>query len=170
MSPNQFHRSSYVPDGFRNVRMILIDKGGNVKSVSNWRPLTIFSVIRRVIEKALDSIIRSQVKINCNQRGFVTGIPGCHINARLVNACLLNAKKFKRNCTTVFLDITKAFDKIGHLHISKSMKGKGVSENLHNLIMNLLLNKNVQISIGKDTSNPSQVKCGGLRYLQFYST
>src|SRR6202012_4826762 len=52
------------------------------------------------------------------------------------------------------------FAKIGHLHISKSMKSKGVSENVHNLIMNLLLNNNVQISIGKDTSNPIQVKSG----------
>ena len=117
---NAMLRSSYVPDGFRNGRMILIDKGGNVKSVSNWRPLTMFSVIRRVIEKALDSIIRSQVKIICNQRGFVTGIPGCHINARLVNACLLNAKKFKRNCTTVFMIQRKFYVLLCATMLSKS--------------------------------------------------
>src|SRR6202012_1987984 len=143
---NAMLRSYYVPDGFGNGRMILIDKGGNVTSVSNWRPLTIFSVIRRVIEKALDSIIRSQVKINCNQRGFVTGIPGCHINARLVNACLLNAKKFKRNCTTVFLDITKAFDKIGHLHIEINEELK-TSPTLQMVVKSLALNQVKELNI-----------------------
>ena len=153
-------KSSYVPQGFRNGKLILIDKGGDVNLISNWRPITIYSVIRRVIEKALDAIVRSQVYLNGNQRGFVSGIAGCHVNARLVNACLQNAKRLKRNCVVAFLDISKTFDKIGHMHISNSLKSKGVSCNLHNLIMNLLTNNSVQIYMGKDISNPIQIKCG----------
>ena len=157
---NTMLRSSFVPHGFRNGKMILIDKDGDVNSVNNWRPITIFSVIRRIIEKALDSVLRTQVSINCNQRGFVSGIAGCHINARLVNACLAKSKKFKRNCVAAFLDVTKAYDKIGHVHISKSLKSKGVSENLHDLIMSLLSDNFVEISIGRDTSNSIELKCG----------
>jgi len=157
---NTMLRSSFVPQGFRNGKMILIDKEDDVHSLSNWRPITIFSVLRRIIEKALDSVLRAQIKINCNQRGFVNGIPGCHVNARLVNACLSNAKKFKKNCVTAFLDISKAFDKIGHSHISKSLKAKGVSDNLHDLIMNLLSNNYVEISVGMEKSNPIKINCG----------
>src|SRR5262249_28241294 len=127
---NVMLRYSYVPSGFKKGKIILIDKEGDVTSPSNWRPITIYSILRRIIEKALDAIIRSQVSINRNQRGFVSGIPGCHINARLVNACLTNAKRYKRNCTIAFLDVSKAFDKIGHLHVSRSLQSKGVSSNV----------------------------------------
>lgn len=65
-------RSSFVLTGFRQGKMILSDKDGDINSVSNWRPLTIYSVLR-----ALDSRLRAQISINCKQRGFVTGIPGC---------------------------------------------------------------------------------------------
>ncbi len=82
------------------------------------------------------------------------------MNARLINACLSNAKKHKRNCTIAFLDMTKAFDKIGHLHISKALKSKGVSNNLHDLIMNLLSKNSVVITLGKDSSRPIEIKCG----------
>lgn len=157
---NTMLRSSFVPYGFRKGKMILIDKDGDVHSINNWRPITIFSVIRRIIEKALDSILRAQVSINCNQRGFVSGIAGCHINARLVNACLTKSKKFKRNCVAAFLDVSKAYDKIGHIHISKLLKSKGVSENLHDLIMSLLSDNFVEISIARETSNPIELKCG----------
>lgn len=109
---NTMLHSTYVPNGFRKGMMIFIDKEGDVHSVSNWRPITIFSVIRRIIEKALDSLLRAQVKINCSQRGFVSGIAGCHINARLVNACLMKAKKFKRNYIAAFLDVSKAYDRL----------------------------------------------------------
>ncbi len=143
-------RSSYVPMGFRKGRMILSDKEGEVNEISNWRPISIYSILRRIIERALDS---SQTRINCNQRGFVIGIPGCHVNARLIIACLLQAKKKKRNCVVVFLDVSKAFDRIGHDHVSKSIVAKGVSKNLHGLTMKLLTDNNVEISIGKETSH-----------------
>lgn len=157
---NTMLKTSYVPEGFRRGKLIFIDKEGDANCVSNWRPLTIYSVIRRVIEKALDALVRKQANINCNQRGFVSGIPGCHVNATLVNACLAKSKKFKSNCVVAFLDISKAFDKIGHLHISKSLESKGISENLHDLIMSLLTNNTVEIAMGKETSKPIPVNCG----------
>lgn len=156
---NTMLKTSYVPKGFRKGKLIFIDKEGDVHCVNNWRPLTIYSVIRRIIEKALDAVVRTQVSINCNSRGFVSGIPGCHINARLVNACLKNAKKYKKNCVVAFLDISKAFDRMGHLHISKSLKSKGISDNLHDLIMSLLTNNSVEISMGREKSNPIPINC-----------
>lgn len=116
-------RTSFVPSAFHHGRLVLIDKEENdPKDINNWRPITIYSVVRKVIEKALEAALRAQVTININQRGFVIDIPGCHMNAKLVNACLKSAKKFKRNCTVVFLDVSKAFDRIGHDHILNHCK------------------------------------------------
>src|SRR5699024_12295336 len=43
-----------------------------------------------------------QLDLNPNQRGFVNGVPGCHVNASLVRACLLKAKTTQTNLTVVF--------------------------------------------------------------------
>lgn len=64
------------------------------------------------------------------------------------------------NCVAAFLDVCKAYDRIGHLHISESLKSKGTSENLHDLIMSLLSNNVVELSMGKATSNPISIHCG----------
>ena len=113
--------TAYVPSSLRKGRLVLIDKGGDSDDISNWRPITIYSMIRRIIERALEKKLCTQVDINSNQRGFIKGLPGCHINTRLVNGCLLDAKHKKKNCVVTFLDISKAFDKIGHDHINLSL-------------------------------------------------
>lgn len=156
---NVMLRSSFVPTSFRSGRVILVDKGDNASSMDNWRPITIFSVVRRVIEKALDAILRTQVEINWNQRGFVIGIPGCHINSRLINACLKKSKRKRRNCVIVFLDVSKAFDRIGHDHILKSLQASGASHNLHKLITNLVTQNHVKIHNGNEASCNIAINC-----------
>src|SRR5699024_7934900 len=121
----------------------------------------IFSVIRRVIERVLDKKLRSQIVINRNQRGFVAGIQGCHINSILVNACLQKAKTTKTDSVAVFLDVSKAYDRIGHAHIARCLNQQGVSRNLSRLIMSLLRDSFTRIQVGKDQrSAPIYFKCG----------
>src|SRR5699024_1458285 len=113
--------TGYVPVCFHEGRTVMIPKSGDLFDINNWRPITIFSVIRRVIERVLDKKLRSQIVVNRNQRGFVAGIQGCHINSILVNACLQKAKKTKTDCVAVFLDVSKAYDRVGHAHIARSL-------------------------------------------------
>lgn len=158
---NVMLRSAFVPSSLAEGRMVLIDKGGEANDVGNWRPITIYSVIRRIIEKAIDVKLRDQVPINCNQRGFVSGLPGCHVNTRLVNGCLKDAKSNKKDCVVSFLDISKAFDRIGHEHIRRTLIASGVSANLCGLLMSLLSNNTVKVCVGKKESEPIKI-CKGV--------
>ncbi|KAG5882129.1 hypothetical protein JTB14_033860 [Gonioctena quinquepunctata] len=45
-----------------------------------------------------------------------------HLNATLLNGCLTKAKLYKSNCVVVFLDITEAYDSIGHQHINRTLQ------------------------------------------------
>ena len=146
-----------VPSGMCLGRTALIHKGGEQDDVSNWRPVTIYSILRRIIERALDKKLRDQIELNPNQRGFVN-VPGCHVNATLVQACLQKAKSTKTNCTVVFLDMSKAYDNIGHDHIERCLLSQGVSSNLKNLIMGLLKNNSIRVDVGTKKSNPIEIK------------
>src|SRR5699024_8442244 len=75
---------------------------------------------------------------------------GCHINSILVNACLQKAKSTKTDCVAVFLDVSKAYDCVGHAHIARCLSEQGVSRNLSRLIMSLLRDNFTRIQVGKD--------------------
>lgn len=127
---------------------------------ANWRPITIYSILRRIIERVLDKKLRSQIDLNINQRGFVNGISGCHVNTKLIDACLRDAKKNNKSCSVVFLDISKAFDRIGHNHIHNSLISMGVSSNLSRLIMALLTQNKIKIEANHKHSKDISINCG----------
>ena len=87
----------------------------------------------------------------------MSGVPGTHVNAALINACLLDAKQKGADCMVVILDLSKAFDRIGHQRIRHSLQSQGVSPNLSQLIMTLLSNNTIRIDLGKDRSGPSKI-------------
>ncbi|KAJ4442847.1 hypothetical protein ANN_04440 [Periplaneta americana] len=64
----------HVPLCLRHPRTILIYKDGD-PDIKNWHPITIYSVLRRIIERVLDIKLRSYLDLNLNQRGFMSG-PG----------------------------------------------------------------------------------------------
>lgn len=103
---NRMLQTGYIPDVLREARIILIHKGCDDCNLNNWRPITISSVIRRVICKTLDSIVRSIIDLNPNQRGFVM-TPGAFININIVDGILRTANLKKSLTCLAFLDISK---------------------------------------------------------------
>lgn len=149
--------TGWTPEKLCDGRTVLIPKEGDPNDPNNYRPITIYSVVRRVIERVLDKKLRDQIELNCNQRGFVN-VPGTHVNSRLVNACLLDAKQKQSDCTVIFLDISKAFDKIGHQHVKRCLEAYGVSANLRRLIGSLLSNNLIRICVGRQRSEPIAIR------------
>ncbi|KAJ4428144.1 hypothetical protein ANN_24158 [Periplaneta americana] len=136
-------KTSFVPECLKKARSILLFKGGENKDLSNWRPITICSVIE-VIERVLDSRLRMYVELNENQRGFVS-LPDTLINTSILNSALRSAKTKKDDVTVVLLDIRKAFDNVGHIHLNKTLRAEGIPSRLTDLIMILQSSNITQI-------------------------
>lgn len=153
---------SLVPKIFQKARTILIYKGGDVNNPSNWRPITICSVIRRVIERALDKLLRSYVTLHDNQRGF-TSSPGTYINTSILEAVLQRVRTNREDACVVFLDIHKAFDNVGHDHLRRTLESLGVPTKLSNLIMALQEGNITQIQSSKRKTKPIQINRGVLQ-------
>ncbi|XP_066901753.1 retrovirus-related Pol polyprotein from type-1 retrotransposable element R2 isoform X1 [Halyomorpha halys] len=152
---------AYVPEPLRRGRTILIYKGkGDANNISSWRPISIYSIVRRISEKVLDCELRKQVTFHRNQRGFIKGLPGAHVNARIIDEILKDARSKKSNCAVVFLDVVGAFDNVGHDHIVSSLKARGVSPDLGNVISALLTMNNIKINVGAHSTSQIRVKRG----------
>jgi Reverse transcriptase (RNA-dependent DNA polymerase) len=125
-----------VPLSFREARTILVYKSGDTQDPSNWRPISICSMLRRIIERVLDKKLRSYVQFSQHQRGFVNS-PGCHINTSIVNAVFRRAKKMKCDVYVAFLDIVKAFDCVGFKHVRLSLESTFLPNPLREIVWSL---------------------------------
>ena len=152
-------RFGFVPTDLRKARTILIHKGGDSRDLRNWRPITIFSVIRRLIERVLDKILRNYLSLSSHQKGFIP-TPGTHINTSLIDGCLKAAKSSKSDCFIAFLDVSKAFDSVGHEHIRRSLDSVAMPPNLRKLLSQLLINNHVQIEVANGKTKPIPVNTG----------
>ena len=149
-----------IPEAMRDAKTVFIYKGkGERNQPSNWRPISICSVIRRLIERVLDAKVRQFISLNENQRGFVNQ-PGSYINISLVNGCLQKAKKDKDDLVVVMLDVTQAFDTIGHDHLDRTLDSQPLPSDLRNLIKNLFKGNSTKIFSSGITSNSIELKKG----------
>lgn len=152
-------RHGHVPRCLKKGRTCLIYKKGPTSNPKSWRPITIFSVIRRIINRILDRKLRRSVLLNPNHKGF-TSSPGCHVNASLVNACLQDAKSKAKDCAIVFLDINKAFDSIGHDHLIHTVRSTGLPGPICDLVESLVRDNVTNVEIGRSKTPSIVMNCG----------
>lgn len=69
----------------------------------------------------------------------------------ILDSVLRKARGKKENLTAVFLDISKAFDNIGHTHIQKTLEHSPLPTKLQNVILDL------------QRGNSTKVECNGQR-------
>ncbi|KAJ4447763.1 hypothetical protein ANN_09771 [Periplaneta americana] len=147
------------PCVLKTARTILLFKGGEEDQLTNWRPISIFSVVRRIIEKVLDKFLRNFVNLTNQQRGFIS-IPGTHINSSVINGCLQDAKLENKNCCVAFLDISKAYDNIGLEHLKRSLYHVDMPNNLRDLIINLMEDNIIKIETDLNKSGDIHLNKG----------
>ena len=152
-------RTGHVPPIFKKARTVLLYKNGDEMDLSNWRPITICSVLRRVIERALDIKLRRYITFCEHQRGF-TRSPGCLINTSILSSILKCAKHKKNDVSIVFLDIRKAFDNIGHNHLKKALNSTAAPAKLTELILALQEDNTTQIHVNNMKTKPIQLLRG----------
>ncbi|KAI5701864.1 hypothetical protein M8J75_014185 [Diaphorina citri] len=117
---------------------------------------------RKVAQTILNSKkpVRMQTQFSQCQRGFVAGLAGTHINASIVDECLKVSKRDKKNCCIVMLDLAKAFDKVGHIHIRHTLESLPVPTDLKNLVVSLATSNSTKIEVNKKSSNSINMLCG----------
>ena len=152
-------KTGIVPEALRTARTVLLFKGGAEDDLSKWRPITICSVVRRVIVKFLERIVRQYIHLNQHQRGFVM-TPGTFVNLNILDGVLKKATTQKSSVCVVFLDISRAFDSIGHEHLISTIQHSILPNNMKRLLINLLQGNSTQIQTPTGRTEPINFNCG----------
>jgi hypothetical protein len=153
------------PQEWKGARTILLFKGGDKDDENNWRPITITSVLYRVIfcriSQALHHTFEKEDKLICDpeQKCFVPNRAGCVEHTAEANMIINDAVTNKKKLFMLSLDLRDAFGSVPHMLIKKNLKGIGIPLEVRKMIMDTYEGAYINIHTkGGETENIKIVK------------
>ena len=130
-----------VPEDWRIANVVPLFKKGSRDNPGNYRPVNLTSVVGKFLEKMLRDRIYARLEenglVSDRQHGFVWG-----------RSCLTNLIEFFEEVTkvidkgravdVVYMDFSKAFDKIPHGRLLKKLKSHEIQGGLARWTQNWL--------------------------------
>lgn len=133
--------SGNLPNKFKEARTILIPKGKLPDSPTDFRPITIASVITRIFHSILAKRVEQNVVMNPRQKGFkpCDGVAG---NIILLEAILTQSMSERQATSVCFIDLKKAFDSVSHDSIIRALRRQGAPEEFINYMKSSYIDAN----------------------------
>ena len=157
--------TSIYHDIWKLANVIPIFKNGDKQSIKNYRPVSLFPICGKIIEKIIFNNLYSYLNVNNlitkNLSGFRPGDSATNQLLYLVNEIHLafgNPESLEVHA--VFLDICKAFDKVWHDGLIFKLKQNGDSGSLLMFFQNYLNNRKQRVVLNGSYSSYSTVEYG----------
>ena len=159
----QAMESGFLPSEWKKRNVVPIHKKDDKQCLKNYRPMSLLPVCGKSFEKLIfNEIFKFFIEnelISPNQSGFKPG-QSC-INQLLAVTHEID-KSFDDGFEVrgVFVDISKAFDKVWHEGLIFKLKQNGISDNLLNLLCDFLRNGKQRVLLNGQVSDWSDVRAG----------
>lgn len=163
-------RHGMVPSSFRHGHVVTLYKGeGEVSNPNNYRPITITSVVARLYERVhVKSLLAAMLRANMpspEQFGF-TAKRSCHDAIyrllSLIVETIDQGSGDSRFVPAVFVDISKAYDKVWIEGLLYKLHKMGVTGNLYYMLRSLLTNRTIQVVSADGTISLQHILSAGV--------
>lgn len=157
--------SGSFPDSWKKGNIIPVHKKENKNLVKNYRPISLLPIFGKICEKIiynnLFTFFQENKLLADNQSGFRKG-DSCV--SQLLSITHEIYKSFDGNPSIetrgIFLDISKAFDKVWHKALLYKLKCYGVEGGLYNILESYLQNRKQRVVLNGQSSSWLDVNAG----------
>ena len=125
--------SGVLPQEWKISNVVPVFKAGDECQASNYRPISLLSIVSKVLERVVHNSLLSHIEDNSLLSGVQFGFrPGCSTQEALlsVTKCWYEALDRRNSTVAVFLDLSKAFDSLPHGLVLQALERVGVTGNL----------------------------------------
>ena len=152
-----------LPQDWKDAIITPLHKKGEKEFASNYRPISLTSIVCKVMESIIkDDILAYMVsnKLLTNlQHGFVPG-KSCQPNLLLMLNFLNESIENATDADLVYLDFAKAFDLVPHNRLICKLHNYGISGHLLLWIRNFLSHRRQNVRVNDNLSNWENVTSG----------
>ena len=157
--------TSTYPDIWKLANVTPIFKKGDKQLLKNYRPISLLPICGKVFEIIIFNNLYSNRNANNlttkNQSGFRPGDSTTNQLLYLINVIHeVFEEPTSLEVHAVFLDISKAFDKVWHARLIFKLKQNGISGSLLKLFENYLLNRKQRVVLNGFQSDYSIIQSG----------
>ena len=151
------------PSEWKKANVCPVHKKNDKQTVKNYRPISLLPICGKIFERLLYnnmfSFFRKNNLISSNQSGFQ---PGDSCTNQLLSITHEIYSSFDNGFEVrgVFLDISKAFDKVWHDGLLYKLKQNGISGKLLNLISDFLSNRKQRVVLNGNYSSWTNIEAG----------
>ena len=158
---NKSLRCCVLPDDWKLATIVPVHKRDEKSYVENYRPISLLPLISKVLERCIFHHIKHHVfqQINPIQHGFV---PRKSCTTQLIEVFEQTGRKLDdgKQMDVIYLDMSKAFDKVSHAQLIRRLYDFGFRGNLLKWFTSYLSNRYQQTTVGGATSRPLAVTSG----------
>ena len=152
-----------LPNQWKYAVVVPLFKKGSKKKAENYRPVSLTSVVCKVLESIVRNFLTKHMEDNRlyikHQHGFRSG-HSCVTQLLEVTDDWFDILDNGGNIDCIYLDFRKAFDTVPHKRLLNKLYSYGIRGKIHLWIANFLSNREQSVKIGGSMSNKSQVTSG----------
>ena len=151
------------PSQWKTSLIIPIHKKGPVDNPSNYRPINhtpiASRILERLIKQSMSEFLLSNNLIHSNQHGFLKARSCTTCQFDFFN-CITKAADNKKSIIVIYLDMTKAFDRVPHRRLLSKIQSYGISGSLLSWLKSYLSDRTQVVSVDGHLSQPVPVTSG----------
>lgn len=151
------------PDIWKQANVIPLYKKGNKSIPNNYRPISLLSIVGKILEKAVFKHTFNHIRDNELFTRFQSGfMPSDSTVNQLVHLyhVFCEALDQKKKVRIVFCDISKAFDRVWHEGLLYKLSNMGIKGTLHNWFSNYLHGRQQRVVIKGSSSEWGYINAG----------
>ena len=156
-------KTSSIPDDWKDAKISAISKNRNKKLASNYRPISLTSIVWKCMEKIVRNHITSYMKENglfsSKQYGFIYGR-----STVLQLITILDTWTYEidrgHHTNVIYMDFKKAFDIVPHKRQISKLNSLNIRKEIANWIEAFISNRRQKVAVNGKESNWHDVTSG----------